>query len=109
MTVESEVQGLGLGEPFILISCQGQSGSRRRKVRPADYVAERERMVRRLIQEGLLRSPDVIDGMKKVPREMFLAEHLRPYAYSDTPLPTEHGQTISAPHGRILPGDTWSP
>jgi protein-L-isoaspartate(D-aspartate) O-methyltransferase len=64
-----------------------------------EFAKERERMVQGLVQEGLLRSPDVIAAMRKVPRELFVPEYLRPYAYSDTPLPTEHGQTISAPHG----------
>jgi len=64
-----------------------------------DFARERERMVQGLIQEGLLKSPGVIEAMRRVPREMFVPEHLRPYAYSDTPLPTGHGQTISAPHG----------
>ena len=67
--------------------------------RPVDFVAEREEMVRALVQEGLLRSPQGISAMKKVPRELFVTEHLRAYAYNDSPLPTEHGQTISAPHG----------
>ena len=56
-------------------------------------------MVRGLLQEGLLRSPGVISALRSVPREMFVSESLRSYAYSDTPLPTGHGQTISAPHG----------
>ncbi len=56
-------------------------------------------MVRGLVSEGLLHSPMVIEALKKVPREFFVPEHLRPYAYSDMPLPTDHGQTISAPHG----------
>ena len=57
-------------------------------------------MVTGLISENLLRSERVIGSMKKVPREHFVPEHLRQYAYSDTPLPTGHGQTISAPHSR---------
>ena len=56
-------------------------------------------MVQGLISEGLLHSASVIEALKKVPRELFLPEHLRAYAYNDTPLPTDHGQTISAPHG----------
>ncbi len=64
-----------------------------------DFAKERERMVQGLIQEGLLKSSSVIEAMRTVPREMFVPAHLRPYAYSDTPLPTGHGQTISAPHG----------
>src|SRR5207245_11553165 len=56
-------------------------------------------MVQRLISEGLLRSPEVVEALRKVPRELFVSDELRPYAYNDTPLPTDRGQTISAPHG----------
>ncbi len=66
-----------------------------------DFRKEREKMVAELIREGLVRSPSVIEALRKVPRELFLPEHLRPYAYSDVPLPTGHGQTISAPHDTI--------
>ncbi len=65
-------------------------------------------MVQGLIREGLLHSERVADALRKVPRELFVPDRLRPYAYSDTPLPTDHGQTISAPHGSV-PGDTWRP
>src|SRR5438034_8161001 len=57
-------------------------------------------MVQRLISEGLLRSPEVIAAIRKVPRELFVSNELHPYAYNDTPLPNERGQTISAPHGK---------
>ncbi len=40
----------------------------------------------------------VIAAMDRVPREMFVPEHLRPRAYEDIPLPIGYGQTISAPH-----------
>ena len=56
-------------------------------------------MVQRLITEGLLRSPEIIVALRKVPRELFVSDALHPYAYNDTPLPTDRGQTISAPHG----------
>lgn len=64
-----------------------------------DFARERERMVSKLVAEGLLRKPSVIEAMGKVPRELFVPEDLRSYSYSDSPLPTGHGQTISAPHG----------
>lgn len=64
-----------------------------------DSVAERETMVRELIREGLLRSASVIEAMRKVPRELFVPEEVRQFAYNDAPLPTDQGQTISAPHG----------
>lgn len=43
-------------------------------------------------------SDSVILAMARVPREIFVPEHLRSYAYDDTPLPIGSGQTISAPH-----------
>lgn len=39
----------------------------------------------------------VLDAIASTPREAFVAAHLRPYAYEDTALPTEAGQTISQP------------
>jgi protein-L-isoaspartate(D-aspartate) O-methyltransferase len=56
-------------------------------------------MVQALIAEGLLKTREVIDAMRKVPRELFVSAHLQAYAYIDTPLPTDYGQTISAPLG----------
>ena len=73
--------------------------SAERIARSVNLAGERERMVQRLISEGLLRSPEVIAALRKVPRELFVPDELRPYAYNDTPLPTDRGQTISAPHG----------
>lgn len=64
-----------------------------------DFEIERERLVQALIAEGLLKTPQVIEAMRKVPRELFVTPHLRQYAYVDTPLPTDYGQTISAPLG----------
>ena len=40
----------------------------------------------------------VIDAMSRVPRELFVPDHLVIRAYDDTPLPIAHNQTISAPH-----------
>src|SRR5205807_7348217 len=67
--------------------------------RSVNFASERERMVQRLISEGLLRSPEVIGALRKAPRELVVSDELRPYAYNDTPLPTDRGQTISAPRG----------
>src|SRR5207244_5492994 len=67
--------------------------------RSVNFASERERMAQRLISEGLLRSPEVIGALRRVPRELFVSDELRPYAYNDTPLPTNRGQTISAPRG----------
>jgi len=61
-------------------------------------VAEWEKLIQNLIREGILRSPTVIEAMRKVPREKFLPENMRSYSAEDTPLPIGSGQTISAPH-----------
>src|SRR5208282_5245614 len=45
-----------------------------------------------------VRSPPVLDAMRIVPREAFLPEHLREFAYEDSPLPIAEGQTISQPY-----------
>lgn len=57
-----------------------------------------EELVERLIREGILRSPNVINAMRVVSRDAFLPENVRSYAAVDSPLPIGWGQTISAPH-----------
>ncbi len=42
-------------------------------------------------------SARVLEAMAKVPRERFMPEDVRDFAYEDTPLHLGHGQTISAP------------
>ena len=58
-----------------------------------------ENLVERLIEEGILRSPDVIRAMRIVSREYFLPDNMKSYAAVDSPLPIGSGQTISAPRG----------
>lgn len=60
---------------------------------------EWERLVQRLIREGILRSPRVIRALRQVPRARFVPKRSRSYASVDTPLPIGLGQTISAPLG----------
>jgi protein-L-isoaspartate(D-aspartate) O-methyltransferase len=45
-----------------------------------------------------IRNPAVLDAMRGVPREFFVPPHLAEFAYLDTPLPIERGQTISQPY-----------
>ncbi len=59
---------------------------------------ERIELVRRLSEMGYIKTEKVKQAMLKVPREEFLTELNRPYAYVDQPLPIGEGQTISAPH-----------
>lgn len=55
-------------------------------------------MVERQIDHRGISSPHVLDAMRGVEREAFLPETLREFAYDDTPLPIEAGQTITHPY-----------
>lgn len=62
------------------------------------FELERERLVNNLIREGYIKSDEVKKAFLKVPREVFVPDHLKMRAYIDTPLEIGKGQTISAPH-----------
>src|SRR5947208_16483453 len=49
-------------------------------------------------QERGVRSPAVAQAMREVPREEFMSEEMREFAYADSPLPIGEGQTISQPY-----------
>jgi protein-L-isoaspartate(D-aspartate) O-methyltransferase len=57
----------------------------------------RDRLVQRLREQGI-RSPEVLDRIRNVPRHIFVDEALSSRAYEDTALPIGHGQTISQPY-----------
>jgi protein-L-isoaspartate(D-aspartate) O-methyltransferase len=57
----------------------------------------RDTMVEHQIAARGVHSKTVLDAMRKVPREAFLADRMREFAYKDAPLPIESGQTISQP------------
>ncbi|RLE51102.1 MAG: protein-L-isoaspartate O-methyltransferase [Candidatus Methanomethylicota archaeon] len=63
-----------------------------------EFKRKREQLINKLINEGILKDLKVIRAMLRVPREEFVPEKYRNYAYIDSPLPTMSGQTISAPH-----------
>lgn len=63
-----------------------------------DFELERERLVKQLIRNGYIQSPEVERAMMSVPREEFLPPEVRDEAYIDSPLAIGEGQTISAPH-----------
>ncbi len=63
-----------------------------------DLTKIREHMVESQIAARGVRSELVLDAMRKVPREAFLPERLREFAYEDAPLPIAAGQTISQPY-----------
>lgn len=56
----------------------------------------RDRLVQRLVEQGI-RSPEVLERIRQVPRHLFVDEALASRAYEDTALPIGLGQTISQP------------
>src|SRR5450759_1014480 len=58
----------------------------------------RDAMVESHIAGRGIRSQLVLEAMHAVPREAFLPQHLREFAYQDAPLPIAEGQTISQPY-----------
>jgi protein-L-isoaspartate(D-aspartate) O-methyltransferase len=61
-------------------------------------AAARRTMIDRDLRGRGIKDPRVLSAMESVPRHLFVAEHLRPFAYEDRPLPIAEGQTISQPY-----------
>ena len=62
------------------------------------WIAARTRMVEQQLKRRDIRSPRVLDAMRRVPRHLFVPEAVRSEAYADHPLPIGHDQTISQPY-----------
>jgi protein-L-isoaspartate(D-aspartate) O-methyltransferase len=69
-----------------------------RQMNRLDFAKLRDDMVERQVAERGVRSPRVLKAMRSVPREAFLPETLREFAYEDSPLPIAESQTISQPY-----------
>ncbi len=67
-----------------------------------DFSELRREAVEDLKREGILRDPNIIRAMNRVPREEFLPADMKSYAYTDSPLPIGYGQTTSALHMTAL-------
>jgi protein-L-isoaspartate(D-aspartate) O-methyltransferase len=78
-----------------------------------DPQSQRERMVQRQIAARGVHDHYTLEAMRRVPREEFVAGSMREFAYEDSPLPIEAGQTISQPYivalmiaeAQVRPGD----
>jgi protein-L-isoaspartate(D-aspartate) O-methyltransferase len=78
-----------------------------------DFAAQRERMVKDQIARRGIRGSRLLDAFRAVPREQFVPEEVREFAYEDGPLPIEAEQTISQPYivaamidaAEVAPGD----
>src|SRR4051794_37588547 len=62
-----------------------------------DFAAQREEMVERQLKRRGIADRRVLKAFREVPRELFVPEKLRDFAYEDGPLPIEAEQTISQP------------
>lgn len=66
---------------------------------PADpYAQKRHVMVENDIKDRGIKDKKVLEVMGRIPRHLFVDEHLRNRAYADYPLPIGEGQTISQPY-----------
>ncbi|MGD8495558.1 MAG: protein-L-isoaspartate(D-aspartate) O-methyltransferase [Gemmatimonadales bacterium] len=63
-----------------------------------EFAQQRRRMVERDLAGRGIRDERVLEAMGEVPREAFVPPRLREFAYEDSPLPIEAGQTISQPY-----------
>jgi protein-L-isoaspartate(D-aspartate) O-methyltransferase len=63
-----------------------------------DRALDRESMVERQLRRRGIHDEHVLDAFRAVPREAFVGETVEEFAYADTPLPIEEGQTISQPY-----------
>lgn len=63
-----------------------------------DMTKERLEMVEHQIEARGVRDRRVLDAMRSVPREEFVPEDVREFAYDDCPLPIAADQTISQPY-----------
>jgi protein-L-isoaspartate(D-aspartate) O-methyltransferase len=62
------------------------------------FSSRRLEMVKQSIAARGVQDDLVLDAMRNVPRELFLPEKLREFAYDDSPLPIAAEQTISQPY-----------
>jgi protein-L-isoaspartate(D-aspartate) O-methyltransferase len=62
-----------------------------------EAAAARGRMVERQLRRRGISDERVLAAMSRVPRDVFVPEHLRQHAYADGALPIGYGQTISQP------------
>jgi protein-L-isoaspartate(D-aspartate) O-methyltransferase len=83
---------------WLILAEVALAGCERAQTSVADYVAQRERMVKeQLVMRGI-NAERVLAAMNKVPREEFVPENLRGASYTDQPLPIGYDQTISQPY-----------
>ena len=74
-----------------------------------DFKDEREFLIKNLIESGVLKSKKIIEAFEKIPRHLFVKKEYLRHAYSDIPLPTAKGQTISQPYTIAIMTEALNP
>ncbi len=74
-----------------------------------NFEEMRQRMVDTQIIRRGISDKKVVDAFLKVPREMFVPEKLKPFAYEDGPLSIGEGQTVSQPYMVALMTEALNP
>lgn len=64
----------------------------------ASFEAQRLYMVEAQLRRRGIRDPRVLEAMSSIPRELFIPESRREWAYCDEPVSIDYGQTISQPY-----------
>ena len=77
--------------------CDSHGGQLTEAVDP-EWHMQREQMVSEQIEARGVKDPLVLEGMRSVPRHLFVPETSRDSAYIDSPLPIGDSQTISQPY-----------
>jgi protein-L-isoaspartate(D-aspartate) O-methyltransferase len=83
---------------YVLLAAIAAAGCGQRTPSPADFTAQRERMVEQQLKSRGIKDEHVLAAMAKVPREEFIPADQRGEAYQDGPLPIGYDQTISQPY-----------
>ena len=88
---------IGLALLLAAGACSGES-PRAERGSEEDYSAMREQMVAQQIEARGISDRSVLEALRSVPRELFVPESERRFAYRDGPLPIGLNQTISQPY-----------
>jgi protein-L-isoaspartate(D-aspartate) O-methyltransferase len=82
----------------LLFAAIASSGCGQQAPTPADFAAQRQRMVEQQLKPRGIKDDRVLAAMARVPREKFVPADERGDAYEDGPLPIGFDQTISQPY-----------
>jgi protein-L-isoaspartate(D-aspartate) O-methyltransferase len=97
-TVEATNKSASVLGPHILGTIHAAWATLLGKARTMASYSPQDQMIERQIKSRGIRDPDLLQAMRDVPREIFVPEDLREFAYDDTALPIAEGQTISQPY-----------